>query len=172
MIAHSKLSHRKALEGHVGRRVFLSAHGQGRRNGCLTGRRGPETSLLPNPARTFRRNCLLGKLVAELDLELRAVEPLLARKARDVELALLLLGALLGESRFGVDEPELVKRLKLLAKLVECVHREHRCRYGNGIPFTNDLDEVIFENAGLVVEEGVVHPLRHPLRAARRSVQD
>ena len=161
MIAHPKLSYRKALEGHVCRGIFLSAHSQSRRHGCLTGCCGPETSLLPDPARTFRRNGLLRELVAKFDLELRAVEPLLTRETRNVELALLLLGALLGKGRLGVNESKFIHRFELFSKFVEGIHREHRRRDGDGIPLFDYPDEVVLENTGSIVEEGGVH-LRHP----------
>ena len=77
-----------------------------------------------NPFGAFVCEVLLREFVAKFDLQLRAIQTLLAFQTRDVELAQLLGIFILGEGFRREQEPEFVKSLQLFLELAVCVDGE------------------------------------------------
>ena len=142
---------RQALDG-------LERRGLGTVDDEVTARRavgvpvGAELRLLPDPFGAFARDGLLLELVLELDLEVRAADAALAVHARDVVLALLLLGLDPEERRLGVDEAEGVAAFQLLFEFSIAVDGEQRRRYRDAVALADLLYEPVLEDLVLVIE--------------------
>ena len=91
---------------------------------------GLEGRLAPHPFCALFGNRSLGELVAQLNLELAAVQAALTIQLRDVELFSLfadLVGNLVGNERWrGEDEVQLVEFFQLSFQRFECIHRKTR----------------------------------------------
>ena len=155
-IVAAELARGEAVEGHVGHVVvrLIDIHEAAHAPLALE---GAEARLTADPVGALGRYGLLRELVAQLDLEVGAAKALLAGKARDVELALLARGALLGERLRREDEAQLVDAFKLLGEFLIGVHGEHRRGYRHAITVGYVGDKVVLDDARPVVEEVGLH---------------
>ena len=134
---------------------------------------GPESGLLSDPGSAFPSDGALSKLVAQLDLEFRAVEAAFAAGLWNEELPTFLpeaVGHLGGHEGWGREnELQAVDLRELGLQSFECVDRETRRGDPQARPAANRDLEVIPEQVGGVIDDLHVLPPDLGARSASHS---
>ena len=119
--------------------LLLTAGNRHKRTHVVSGNIGFEFCLSANPVSALLSNRLLGHLIAQLDLKLRAIKTLLPAQTRNIEFPALLGFLLPDEGRRRKDKPKLVHVFQLLLQFPVGIHGEVRSGDGNLIAPMNSL---------------------------------
>ena len=122
----------------------------------LVGGVGFECDLLLYPLSALFGNGLLRQLIAEPDFKFCAIEILLAREARNIELALGLLGLVRCECRRGKNEFKLIYASETFLEFLVGINREAGSGYSQAAFLRYSLLKVVPDTGGYIVNQ-----LRH-----------
>ena len=164
-VADAQLRRGELLERHIRGRPALALHAKERGEAVVVLERHEPGLLTSDPFSALHRDGLLRQLVTQPDLQLGPVQTLLALKAGNIELALLLRRLLSDERLRRENEPEPANTLQLLPKLAIRIHRKQRRCDGNPIALPYRPYQIILDQRGPVIDKTRTHHISKVYRA-------